>query len=521
MPLTIADDRLLGGCDLTASLGAGRVVAQRGLLAEAHGGIVLVAGAERLSAEVAGRVGAAMDAGAVRIAREGVDVVHPAQLGVVALDEGASDEERPPAALLDRLALHVGLEGAGLRDCRSGDPGEAARAAGARARMADPPAIGSALMEALCGAAQAVGVSSLRAVRLAARAAQGAAAWRGRDEVALEDCELAARLVLAGRARHAPAAAPEPAPAPPSAPPEGEAADSAPPGDGSMEPAEIVVEAVRAALPADILKPPEPTAAGRSPGGARGVGRARSPLRGRPLGARAGPLRSGARLDLVATLRAAAPWQGLRRASGSGRIVVQGDDFRIRRFVRPVETTTIVVVDASGSAAFQRLAEAKGAVEVLLADAYAARVRVGLIAFRGQGAEVLLSPTRSLARARRRLAGLPGGGGTPLAAGIDAARDLAAAERAKGRTPFVLFLTDGRANIARDGQPGREAADADAIASARSLRAGRTAAVWIDTSPRPRPDGDRIAREMGAAYAPLPMADPDSLARRVRALTDA
>ena len=115
------------------------------------------------------------------------------------------------------------------------------------------------------------------------------------------------------------------------------------------------------------------------------------------------------------------------------------------------ETTTIFVVDASGSAALHRLAEAKGAVELLLADCYIRRDQVALIAFRGSAAELLLPPTRSLARAKRSLAGLPGGGGTPLAAGLDAAFALSDSIRRKGQTPTVIVLTDGRANIARDG----------------------------------------------------------------------
>ncbi len=138
------------------------------------------------------------------------------------------------------------------------------------------------------------------------------------------------------------------------------------------------------------------------------------------------------------------------------------EDFRVSRFKQRSETTTVFVVDASGSSALHRLAEAKGAVELLLADCYVRRDSVALIAFRGRRAELLLPPTRSLVRAKRSLAGLPGGGGTPLAAGIDAALALADAMRRRGATPVVVPLTDGRANIARDGA-GRARAGADAL----------------------------------------------------------
>jgi magnesium chelatase subunit D len=146
-------------------------------------------------------------------------------------------------------------------------------------------------------------------------------------------------------------------------------------------------------------------------------------------------------------------------------------------------------------------------VELLLAKAYVSRTRVALIAFRNTGAEVLLAPTRSLTRAKRSLADLPGGGGTPLAAGLDAALLLAQAEKAKDRTPLIVILTDGRTNIGRGGSPGRPGAESDALAAAQAVRAAGVGAVFIDTSPRAQPDGDRFARAMGAIYAPLPYVD--------------
>jgi magnesium chelatase subunit D len=234
------------------------------------------------------------------------------------------------------------------------------------------------------------------------------------------------------------------------------------------------------------------------------------------MGVRSGALRAGDRLNLSETLRAAAPWQRVRRAGAPGALIrVRPEDFRVRRFVQRRDSTTIFAVDASGSAAFQRLAEAKGAVELLLAKAYVSRARVALVAFRDRGAAVVLSPTRSLTRAKRSLADLPGGGGTPLAAGIDLALDLALGEKAKDRTPLLVFLTDGRANIARDGAPGRSLAEQDALAAARRVRAVGIGAAFIDTSPRPQPGGDRFAAAMGAVYAPLPYADADAVSALV------
>jgi magnesium chelatase subunit D len=245
----------------------------------------------------------------------------------------------------------------------------------------------------------------------------------------------------------------------------------------------------------------------------------RSALRGRPAGVRRGEPRGSARLNVVETLRAAAPWQRLRRGGrpAPARVEVRRDDFRVSRLKHRAQTTTLFVVDASGSAALHRLAEAKGAVELLLADCYVRRDRVALLAFRGRGAELLLPPTRSLVRAKRSLAGLPGGGGTPLAAGIEAAAALADGVRRRGETPIVIVLTDGRANVARDGTHGRARAEEDAIAAARAVCAAGVTTLLVDTSPQPQPLARRLATEMGASYLPLPHADAAALSRAVRA----
>ena len=241
--------------------------------------------------------------------------------------------------------------------------------------------------------------------------------------------------------------------------------------------------------------------------------------RGRRIGNKPGSPAHGARLDLVATLRAAAPWQRVRARASDARVAVRRDDFRIVRFAHRTHTTTIFVVDASGSSAMQRLAEAKGAVQMLLAECYVRRDSVALISFRTADAELLLPPTRSLARAKRLLAGLPGGGGTPLAAGIDAAVALAQATRARGNDPLCVLLTDGRANVGRDGIGGRARGEQDAIAAARAARELAIPAIVVDIASQPAESARRIADAMGARYLPLPHARADTITRAVRALS--
>jgi magnesium chelatase subunit D len=196
---------------------------------------------------------------------------------------------------------------------------------------------------------------------------------------------------------------------------------------------------------------------------------------------------------------------------------LRASDLRIARLRERTETTTIFAIDASGSSALHRLAEAKGAVELLLADCYVRRDRVAVVAFRGRAAEVLLPPTRSLVRAKRSLASLPGGGGTPLAAGIDAVAGLAEGVSRRGGSSVLVFLTDGRANVARDGTGGRARADEDARDAARRLRVAGYATLLLDTSPQPAPAAQLLAATMAAAYVPLPRADAASIAAPVRA----
>jgi magnesium chelatase subunit D len=247
-------------------------------------------------------------------------------------------------------------------------------------------------------------------------------------------------------------------------------------------------------------------------------------LRGRPRGARSGLPRGGARLHLLETLRAAAPWQRVReRAVGPvgvavprPRVSVRREDFRLRRFVERTGTTVIFVVDASGSSALYRLAEAKGAVELLLAESYARRDRVSLVAFRGQGTELLLPPTRALARAKKVLAALPGGGGTPMAHAIDAALEQSLATRRGGSAPLVVMMTDGRANIARDGTPGRKQAEVDALAAGARFASQHIPAMFVDTSPRGELVARKLAEAMKARYILLPSADAKALGGLVR-----
>ena len=548
VPLNINDTALLGGLDLGATLQAGKPIALKGLLSQADGGVLVLAMAERMSLSSAARFGSVLDTGMVALQRDGLDTSAKASLGLVALDEGASDDEQMPASLADRLAFRL-LMGAQDED-EEGPEWSAQEVLNARERLSQVT-IDDEAVQALCAAALALGIDSLRASVFAVRVARAAAALAGSNIVEEEHTGVAARLVLAPRATRLPPAAPpeneaqdtpaetqEPPEPPPERPFEPESQDaqnkdkSKADDDQEEDPglpenlAELVLEAAQAAIPSGLLASLKISQLQRAKTPTSGSAGAlqKNALRGRPVGARKGEPRAGQRINVLETLRAAAPWQKLRQrqqAPTDGqkqRIVVRKEDFHVTRFRQSGQTTTVFVVDASGSSALNRLAEAKGAVELLLADCYVRRDSVAVLAFRGQTAELILPPTRSLARAKRSLAGLPGGGGTPLAHAIDAAILLADQLRKKGETPIVVLLTDGKGNIARNGRAGRAQAATDALAAATEMRLRGFSTLLVDTSPQAQDAAKNLAQAMGAQYLALPYAGANSLNQAVRAV---
>jgi magnesium chelatase subunit D len=500
MPGHIDDERLLGGIDLAASLSAGRPIRQTGLIEEARGGALLAGMAERMDGSIAGRLAQALDEG---------------QAALVLLDDATEPEEAPPASLTERLAFACDLS-----TSRRWQGVALAPAIGSLSQVAP---LDDDALRALAATADALGVESVRALIFAGEAARGLAALDGRGAAEKADLTGAVRLVLAPRATRLP-------PQEQDAPPE----DQPPPPDGErddqsdseqqqqdLDLSDILVEAAKAAIPADLLAQ---LAQGKAPrrSSSSGTGQKRkAATRGKPLGARPGMPRGGAKLALIDSLRAAVPWQAVRRreagANDASAILMRKEDLRIRRFEERAARVTIFAVDASGSAAAARLAEAKGAVELMLGQAYVTRSEVALVAFRGASAELILPPTRSLTRARRTLAELPGGGGTPLAMGLNTAREVAEAVIARGRSAALVILTDGRANIAADGAPGRPQAAADAEAAAKAISARGIDALVVDISARPGPEGAALAAALGGRFLALPRAD----ARMIQAAINA
>ncbi len=490
-------EALEGGVDVATSLAQGHMVRHRGMLS--HGcSTLLLAMAERTPPLMVTTLAQALDS--------------DSKSALVALDEGVEEDEKIPFGLSDRLAFHITLDGLGQADIEPMP--QSPRSAGLGSVQTPDHVI-----DDLVTLAVSLGIDSLRAPYLALCAAQAHAALSRRSSVTTEDITTAAELVLAPRATRLPAPPEEVDDTPE---PERNETPSETPENITL-PDEILLQAIQTALPPDLLEKTGSNTARNAKGS--GAGRKRvGNRRGRPLPARDGaPRGDQPRVDLMATLRAAIPWQGLRRRETGHtgvRPLIRPSDLRYKRYQELSDRLLVFAVDASGSAAMARLAEAKGAVELLLAEAYARRDHVALISFRGAEAELLLPPTRSLVQTKRRLAALPGGGGTPLAAGLKLGLETAEQADRRGLSPVLIVLTDGRSNVALDGGGHRGRAAEDSTAIARQIAQAGVETIVIDCGKRPDRSLSQLAVSLRGHYASLPRADARSLSDAVTTALD-
>ncbi|HEX5812411.1 MAG TPA: VWA domain-containing protein, partial [Pseudonocardia sp.] len=510
LPVGATEDRLVGSLDLERALAQGVRAYQPGLLAEAHRGVLYVDEVNLLHDHLVDLLLDAAAMGRAHVERDGVSVSHAASFLLVGTMNPEEGELRPQ--LLDRFGLTVEVRASRDVDTRvevvrrrmafEADPAafaatfaevEAAtarRIADARARMASV-VLPDAELRRIAGICASFDVDGMRADLVIARAAAAHAAWRGADAVAKEDVRAAARLALPHRRRRDPFDEPgmdeqaleealdgadeEPDPdGPGGGLPEAGCDDAGRAPD--LVPPSGTVDAPNAAFapssdpagrpggdgPGRTAPPPSTGFRARRlevPGVGEGAPGRRSRARtdsGRIVRPTHGTPRRAVELHLPATVAAAAPHQRIRGRAGAGLVVERGD---LRRAEREGREGNLVLfaVDASGSmAARRRMAAVSGAVLSLLRDAYQRRDKVGLLTFRGTGAEVVLPPTSSVPAAQARLAGLRTGGRTPLAEGLLRARRLLAAERLRDprRRALLVVLTDGRATVAT--RPGND-----------------------------------------------------------------
>jgi len=510
LPVSATEDRVVGSLDFEHAIKYGRPRFEPGIMARANRGIIYIDEVNLLDDHIVDVLLDVASMGVNVVEREGISYSHPAEFILVGTMNPEEGDLRPQ--LIDRFGLCVQVEGvmdpgkrveiAKRREAFDADPlGFIAQWAKEEQRLKERittarrllPAvtISPGLLNLIAKLSLEAFVAGHRADIIMAAAARTTAAWYGRTEVKEEDVYEAADLVLFHRVREAPPPPPE-QPEPPQKddreePPEQEKEEQEEQGqDNTDQPEELPPPPEQTNAEQEIIDQPQDQDEQEDEGEQdqnvpppavsqevvfdvgqpfqvkriayerdrvlrKGSGRRSRTKTASKAGryVRSTMQRRNNDLAFDATMRAAAPHQVRRRRDGVA-IAIEFGDIREKVREKRIGNFLFFVVDASGSmGAQQRMVETKGAILSLLLDAYQKRDKIGMVAFRGDTAEVLLPPTNSVEMGHKLLEELPTGGKTPLSAGLLKAYEVAKAHLYKDPniSPLLIIISDGKGNV--------------------------------------------------------------------------
>lgn len=571
LPVSATEDRVVGTLDIEHAIKTGEKRFEPGVLAMAHRGILYMDEINLLDDHLVDVLLDSAAMGVNTVEREGISFSHPANFVLVGTMNPEEGELRPQ--LLDRFGLCVDIKGISdvprrvelikYRLNYEADP-EAFAASWQAAetelcrqilnakQLLSEVRISDDMLELISQICVDMGVDGHRADITMMKASITLAAFNGRTDVLEEDVKEAAELVLSHRMRRKPFDShsdkqdkldesienhrekqkekeknkqeqqkhefkenPKENPENSHGQPEEQQSDEK--QDQTEEQSDAASETIFAMGESYQVKQfsPEFRRANR-----KGSGRRSKTLtdskQGRYVKSTI-PHEKTTDLAFDATLRAAAPYQLTREKNGNS-IMIHESDFRKKIREKKIGNLVLFVVDASGSmGARQRMVASKGAVLSMLMDAYQKRDRVGLIAFKGESAELLLPPTSSIELAQRYLQEMPTGGKTPLSRGLVKGYEVIKTElqRDPDTCPFLVLISDGRANVSMDGESPLQ--ETKTVASRLREEGIQSAVIDTENSTIKFGLAQQVSAALGATYLTLEDLKADSIVNAVRA----